>query len=270
MTDPSLALTEQLIQETIPKKARCGGKALTLLFLVIGLKLTVLLSQVPWSSSRDGQHLVDQDPGITMVLQHVRPARAIQLPKMASTLPFSQASKAKQFMSPGKVWQSMQPARQFTHSTVATAVDDKITVDSRATAVDSRATATSSDALTTPQADSNDAMAVLKKKFGPLGDLIKKYGPLALGFHFTVWSLTLGSSFALFSFGLGVEAYLPAGLVAMLPAGSGNLAAAYIITEATGPVRTLATLGIVPILGKALLPEEGQAEMQMSDGEGKY
>merc|ERR1719428_1674566 len=196
MIDPSLALTEQLIQETILKKARCGGRALRLLFLVIGLKLTVLLSQVPWSSSRDGQHLVDQDPGITMVLQHVRPTRAIQLPKMASTLPFSQASKAKQFMSPGRVWQSMQPARQFTHSTVATAVD-------------SRATATSSDALTTQQADSNDAMAVLKKKFGPLGDLIKKYGPPALGFHFTVWSLTLGSSFTVLSIGLGVESYIP-------------------------------------------------------------
>jgi hypothetical protein len=246
MEDSSVALTEQLLQETIPRKARCGGKALTLLFLLIGFKLTVLLSQMTWSSGNDEQRLALNDPSnalnepsIAMALQ---PTRALRLPQFGKALPVPQAARARLFTS-----QSMQPvARGFPYSTQITAVKDQA------------AAATSGDP--SPQDDGTGALAVLKKKFGPLGDLMKKYGALALGFHFTVWTLTLGTSFTVLSIGLGVESYLPAGIVAMLPAGTGNLAAAYILTEATGPLRTLFTLGIVPILGEKFLPAEGEQE----------
>merc|ERR1712151_969992 len=90
---------------------------------------------------------------------------------------------------------------------------------------------------------------------GPLAKLktlFEKYGILALGFHFTVFSMTFGTSLALLSSGLRLDYYLPDELKQGLPFGAPNLAIAYLITEATGPFRTLLTLGAVPVVGKKL------------------
>lgn len=222
MADLTLALNEQLLQDAIPRKTRCGGKTLLLLFLLIGLmKLTVL----SWTTLPSDEL---KEPSITMVLQ---PSRTLQFPQSARVLPFSQTARARQFMSPKP---AEQPLQRLPYWTTAAAVNDR--------AVSSQAP---------------EPLALLKKKFKPFSDLMKKYGAFALGFHFTVWSLTLGTSFILLSLGLSIESYLPAALASMLPAGSGNLAAAYILTEATGPVRTLFTLTTVPVLGNVFeLPRQ--------------
>eukprot|EP00468_Gymnochlora_sp_CCMP2014_P007865 CAMPEP_0167749770 /NCGR_PEP_ID=MMETSP0110_2-20121227/5606_1 /TAXON_ID=629695 /ORGANISM="Gymnochlora sp., Strain CCMP2014" /LENGTH=72 /DNA_ID=CAMNT_0007634989 /DNA_START=408 /DNA_END=622 /DNA_ORIENTATION=- len=65
-----------------------------------------------------------------------------------------------------------------------------------------------------------------------------------------VWTLTLLTSYSLVSYGLPVQDYLPVELKEKMPVGAGNLALAYLATEATGPLRTLLTLSSAPIIAK--------------------
>lgn len=146
----------------------------------------------------------------------------------------------------------------------AVASDNKASVPEIALeAADSRhcsEEASTSALLAAPVDDAVPAVAHADHSHGfeKLKEVFTKYGPLALGFHFTVWSATLGSSFALLSTGFDVESLLPAKVLTMLPAGAGNLAVAYVITEVTGPFRTLLTLGAAPVLGRTLDQEKNK------------
>lgn len=82
----SVALAEPLIQVKTSCNARCEGKTLARLSLIIGLGFAVLLILLPWARSSDGQHFVVQEPAITM----------------ASTIPRHQALFGKKAFS----WQS--------------------------------------------------------------------------------------------------------------------------------------------------------------------
>mmetsp|Transcript_14752 Transcript_14752/g.29890 ORF Transcript_14752/g.29890 Transcript_14752/m.29890 type:complete len:190 (-) Transcript_14752:225-794(-) len=101
--------------------------------------------------------------------------------------------------------------------------------------------------------DPNSPIAKLKKIF-------KDYGTVALLFHFSVWSMTLASSYAAVSNGLPVAQYLPHEFQENIPGKAGDLAIAYLATEATGPVRTLLTLSVVPLLARKLNGLQGNIE----------
>lgn len=284
MADANLALTERLLQEPVPRRARCSGKTLALLFAVISLELVDLLSQEPWTSGRDAEDLA-VEPAITMAMPHTQLAKFRPFLQPARTQLFSQPVKVWQPMQLPKIGQSMQPSRiqQFMHSAVPASKGDTATGTAPAVAAKAKVTS-SADAVALPSdiATATDdfadrtapaaASSGRKEKIAPsvfsvakfiqlktkLLDVFKMYGPLALGFHFTIWSLTLGSSFTVVSFGLPIEGYLPANLLSLLPSGSGNLAVAYVLTEVTGPFRTLFTLATVPVLGKKLSFEKAQ------------
>eukprot|EP00470_Lotharella_oceanica_P013373 CAMPEP_0170182078 /NCGR_PEP_ID=MMETSP0040_2-20121228/26853_1 /TAXON_ID=641309 /ORGANISM="Lotharella oceanica, Strain CCMP622" /LENGTH=134 /DNA_ID=CAMNT_0010427363 /DNA_START=189 /DNA_END=593 /DNA_ORIENTATION=+ len=93
--------------------------------------------------------------------------------------------------------------------------------------------------------DPNSPVAKLKKVF-------QDYGLVALVFHFSIWSMTLASSYAAVSNGLPVVQYLPHEFQENVSGKAGDLAVAYLATEATGPVRTLFTLSVVPLLARKL------------------
>lgn len=76
-----------------------------------------------------------------------------------------------------------------------------------------------------------------------LKDLIAKYGGVALGTWLALFALTwLGFTLAIAA-GVGVEG---AG------AGAGTVAAAYVATQATKPLRIAATLALTPMVAAAL------------------
>lgn len=300
MADPCLDLTDGLLQDAVkfPRRARCSGRTLTLLTLLIGFKLVILLSPVLRTSKEGEEHLAVQEPTIAMArlsgpsfgqTARVQAVQQLSLPSRAWQFP--QSPRVSQFAEQNRFMHSvglLQPTRSAglrqSMQLAATAPSDSTATkpgiaeaDSTAASPaavarvkqsmepsalsDSTATAATAATAYTHAAGSADASQAAQEEhdshgFGKLKEVFTKYGPLALGFHFTVWSATLGTSLAALSLGPQVEEYFPAQIQALLPAGTGNLAAAYILTEATGPFRTLVTLGVAPILGKNLGPKD--------------
>ncbi|GAB5368324.1 hypothetical protein AAMO2058_001309900 [Amorphochlora amoebiformis] len=91
-----------------------------------------------------------------------------------------------------------------------------------------------------------------------LKKIFEDYGAVALVFHSTVWSLTLATIYILVSHDLPIEEYLPAEFRGKIGGGAGNLAVSYLATETTGPVRTLLTLTVAPLLARRWRDFRGQ------------
>lgn len=83
--------------------------------------------------------------------------------------------------------------------------------------------------------------------------LVKEYGPIAVGFHFSVFLTTLGGFYSFIDYGLDV-----ASVVKNLPfiadnlphPSAGNLALAWGMTTVTGPFRGVMTVTLTPRVAK--------------------
>jgi hypothetical protein len=86
-------------------------------------------------------------------------------------------------------------------------------------------------------------------------DLLRDYGVVALGFHFTVWLLTVATVFTAVSFtGGSLLASLPSWLPidAESGAGAGKVAVTFGIVEAIGPARLALTVAATPTVSAML------------------
>jgi Protein of unknown function (DUF1279) len=95
--------------------------------------------------------------------------------------------------------------------------------------------------------------AKLKAALSPshMKHMLKKYGPVAGVFHFTIWMSTLGGFYAAVKSGLDVSSFLswlPFVEEEMLAknAAAGQFAVAYAATMLTGPLRALLTISATP------------------------
>jgi len=105
----SLAFADPLLHNTTPYGARCSGKTIVVLSLLIGLGIVTLMM--------GGQQSMPEEPNTNMALQPLQSARVPQ---------FTQAASAK-FVQPGQAWRSLQPTRaawQFRKPAVAASSDD--------------------------------------------------------------------------------------------------------------------------------------------------
>jgi probable phosphoglycerate mutase len=120
MQDPDLALDELLIQKT--PKPRCGGKALALLSVLVGLSLAGCLSLMSHSHSGSEQHLILEDTTPAIDLRYRQSGRNLQLPQSArdgqlvGPMRISQSSQLRRWQSvqPATVWQSSQQTKAST------------------------------------------------------------------------------------------------------------------------------------------------------------
>lgn len=81
-------------------------------------------------------------------------------------------------------------------------------------------------------------------------EILKTYGLTAVVFHSSVYCLSLGSCFVAIRNGFDSQALLESwGLASTsIPTEAGELAAAWVVCAATGPVRGLMTITGVPII----------------------
>jgi len=88
-----------------------------------------------------------------------------------------------------------------------------------------------------------------------LTELLKDYGVVALGFHFTVWVLTVALTFTALSLvGTSLLAELPAWMPVDAEAGvgAGKVAITFGIVEAIGPARLALTVAATPSIAARL------------------
>lgn len=84
-----------------------------------------------------------------------------------------------------------------------------------------------------------------------VGELLREYGVVAVGFHFSVWVSSLVLVYAALAVaGSDVLAMLPVSLGA--GASMGQLAATLGIVEAVGPARLALTIAATPAVSKAV------------------
>lgn len=105
----SLAFADPLLHNTTPYGARCSGKTIVVLSVLVGLGLVTLMM--------GGQQSMPEETNTNMALQPLQSARVPQ---------FTQATSAK-FVQPGQAWRSLQPTRaawQFRKPVVAASSDD--------------------------------------------------------------------------------------------------------------------------------------------------
>jgi Protein of unknown function (DUF1279) len=106
---------------------------------------------------------------------------------------------------------------------------------------------------TAPITAESGLAAKLKAAFSPshMKHMLKKFGPVAGVFHFTIWLSTLGGFYAAVKSGLDVSSFLswlPFVEEEMLAknAAAGQFAVAYAAAMLTGPLRALLTISATP------------------------
>eukprot|EP00746_Dinoflagellata_sp_MGD_P141096 gnl/MRDRNA2_/MRDRNA2_74260_c0_seq1.p1 gnl/MRDRNA2_/MRDRNA2_74260_c0~~gnl/MRDRNA2_/MRDRNA2_74260_c0_seq1.p1 ORF type:complete len:378 (+),score=67.94 gnl/MRDRNA2_/MRDRNA2_74260_c0_seq1:114-1247(+) len=120
MQDPSLALDERLLQDSVGYKPTCGRKAALLLFVLFGMGLAGTLSSMSHTSSGNGQHLmpVDSIPAINMGYKQL--SRTLEdLRKRPAAASNSLPAKGWQFTRPARFSQSSQSRRWQPFQTAA-------------------------------------------------------------------------------------------------------------------------------------------------------
>ena len=91
---------------------------------------------------------------------------------------------------------------------------------------------------------------------GRLTALFEAYGPIAFVVWFAIFGLVLGGFYMAISQGFSVS------LVESPEAGAGTLTVAYLATQATKPLRILATIALTPLVAKLL----GRGPAEPSEG----
>ena len=116
-------------------------------------------------------------------------------------------------------------------------------------------------------------LALVKKEGEPgLGDVLRKYGVVALVFHFSVWLTTLSASVAALSVydtTTLLEA-LPEPLRSQLPSqssGAATLPVALALCEVVGPARLALTVAATPAVAGALRENRRFVELEDSVNE---
>jgi len=104
MSDSSTVSNASLLQEELPKSARCGGKAFVFLAFVVGLGFAALLSNGTVQVTSSGNWMM-QEPTINMAGQTMQSA-PLQSMQLAKALPFMQPPKALPFMQPPKAYRN--------------------------------------------------------------------------------------------------------------------------------------------------------------------
>lgn len=110
--------------------------------------------------------------------------------------------------------------------------------------------------VTTPQNSTTTRWADTSSKVttgAKIKQIMKKYGPVAVSFHASVFLTTLGSFYGLIDYGLDV-----ASLVKNVPIiahslphpGAGNIALAWALTTVTGPFRGVITVTLTPSIAR--------------------
>lgn len=82
---------------------------------------------------------------------------------------------------------------------------------------------------------------------------MKRYGPIALAFHSTVFLSTLGGFYAVADYGFDVQSLLatvPIIADNMPHPSAGNLAVAWGLTTCTGPLRAILTIMVSPRIAR--------------------
>jgi len=106
----------------------------------------------------------------------------------------------------------------------------------------------------------------------PLSDrvkeMIKLYGIPAVVFHSSLYCISLGSCFVAIRNGLDSQALLTSwGVSSAIPPEAGELAAAWVVCAATGPIRGAITIGAAPIISRVLMKHKAATSIEDKAGE---